>query len=111
MGFAAAGLSQEDDRAVFVDEAQRGEVLDEFGVDAGLEVEVEVFDAAPDGEAGVAQARRQSPVAVGGGLFGDELCEELDVVQSSALACSARVAKHPAAASSLRYPRSAFICS
>ena len=32
VGLAAAGLSEEQDRPVFVDESQAGEVLDEFAV-------------------------------------------------------------------------------
>lgn len=38
----AAGLAWELDRPVVLDEPQRGEILDQFGVDGGLELEVEV---------------------------------------------------------------------
>ena len=64
---------------MLVDEAQAGEVLDEFAVHAGLEVEVEVVDAALEREAGVAHPCCEAPVAVRGGLGGDEPGEELDV--------------------------------
>ena len=56
-----------------------GEVFDEFAVDRGLELEVEVGDPAPVGEPGVAQSGGEAAVAVGGGLFGDEPGEELDM--------------------------------
>ncbi|MEI2705369.1 MAG: hypothetical protein V9E89_08940 [Ilumatobacteraceae bacterium] len=58
---------------------QGGEVLDEFAVNAGLELEVEVLESTPVGEPGVAQPGGESPVAVGGGLLGDEPGEELDM--------------------------------
>ncbi len=79
VGFAAAGLSEQQDGPVLVDEAERREVVDQLAVDGGLELVVEVVDAAPVGEAGVAQPCCEAPVAVGGGLLGDESGEELDV--------------------------------
>ena len=79
VGLAAAGLTEEQDRPVLVDEPQRGEVLDELAVDGGLELEVEVVDGLVEREPGVTQPGRQAPVAGGGGLFGDEPGEELDV--------------------------------
>ena len=44
-----------------------------------MELEVEVVEPSPVGEPGVAQAGGEAAVAVGGGLFGDEPGEELDV--------------------------------
>jgi hypothetical protein len=79
VGLAAAGLAEEQDRPVLVDEPQGGEVLDELAVDRRLELVVEVVDAAPVGELGVTQSGGEAPVAVRGCLFGDEAGEELDV--------------------------------
>src|SRR5690606_33760927 len=79
VGFAAAGLTEEQDRAVLFDEPQGGEVLDEFAVDGGLELEVEVVDGLVEREPGVAQPGGEAPIARRGGFFGDEACEELDV--------------------------------
>ena len=76
---AAAGLSEKQDGPVLVDEPQGREVLDEFAVNGGLELVVEVIDGAPERELGVAQPGSETPVPVGGGLLGDELGEELDV--------------------------------
>ena len=45
----------------------------------GLEVEVELVDSAPVGEAGVAQPGGQAPVGGGRGLFGDDSGQELEV--------------------------------
>jgi hypothetical protein len=42
VGLAAAGLAEEQDWSVLVDEAEGGEVLDELAVDGRLELEVEV---------------------------------------------------------------------
>ena len=79
VGLAAAGLAEEQDRPVLVDEPQRREVLDEFAVDGWLELVVEVVDGAPVREPRVAQPGGEASVAVGGGLLGDQSGEELDV--------------------------------
>ncbi len=79
VGFAAAGLSEEQDRPVLVDEPQGGEVLDELAVDRRLELVVEVLNGAPVREFGVTQSGGEAPVAVCCCLFGDETGEELDV--------------------------------
>ncbi len=79
VGLAAAGLAQEHDRSLFVDEPQGGEVGDELAVNRGLEVEIEVGDAAVEREAGVAHPCGQPAVSVRGGLDGDEAGEVVDV--------------------------------
>ncbi len=73
------GWAEEQDGAVLVDEPQRGEVLDELAVHGRLELEVELVEASPVGEAGVAQPGGEAPVAVRGGLLADEPSEELDM--------------------------------
>lgn len=72
VGHAAAGLSEEQHRSVFLDEAQAGEVLDEFAVNCGPEVEVEVGHAPVEREPRIAHPCCEAPVAVGCGLRGDE---------------------------------------
>ena len=79
VGFAAAGLAQEQDGPVLLDEAQGGEVCDEFGVDAGLELEVEVLDGLVERELRVAQPGCEAPVAGVDGLLVEESGQELDV--------------------------------
>jgi hypothetical protein len=79
VGLAATGLTEEQDRPSGVHEPQRGEVVDEAAVDGGLELEVELGDGLAEREPGVAQPRREAPVAGGVGLFGDQAAEELDV--------------------------------
>jgi hypothetical protein len=79
VGFAAAGLTEEQDRPVLVDEPQRRQVLDQLAVDRWLELVVEVVDAAPVREPRVTQSGRQPAIPVGGCLLGDESGEELDV--------------------------------
>ena len=79
MGFAAAGLAEEQDRSAGLHEPQRGEVVDEGPVDARLELEIELRDGLAEREAGVAQPGREAPVAGGVGLLGDQAGEELDV--------------------------------
>ena len=79
MRLAAAGLAQEQQRAALLDEAQGGQVLHQLAVDGGLEVEVEVLDAAPVGEAGEAQPGGQAPVGGGRRLLGHDPPQVLDV--------------------------------
>ncbi len=54
-------------------------VGDEFGVDAGLELEVEVLDGLVERELRVAQPSCEAPVAGVDGLFVEEPGQELDV--------------------------------
>src|SRR5690606_8020384 len=55
------------------------QVLDQLAINRGLELVVEVVDAAPVREPRVTQPGSQPAVSVGGGLLGDESGEELDV--------------------------------
>jgi len=72
-------VAEEEDGSVLVDEPQRGQVLDELAIDRGLELVVEVVDAAPVREPCVTRPGGEAPVAIGGGLLGDQPGEELDV--------------------------------
>jgi hypothetical protein len=79
VGLAATGLTEEQQGAVLGDEPQRGQVGDEFAVDGGLELEVEVLDGATEGEPGVTQPGGQAAVGGRRCLFGDHLGQELDM--------------------------------
>ena len=79
VGLAAPGLAQEHDGPVLLDEAQAGQVLDQFAVDRRLELEVEVGHAAHVGEAGVTQSSGEPTVGGGGHLFGHHRGQVLDV--------------------------------
>ena len=79
MCLTASWLSEDQDGPVLIDEPQGGEVLDEFAVDRGLDLLVELVDGAPVWKPGTAQACRKAPVAISGGLGGDKAGEELDV--------------------------------
>ncbi len=79
MGFAAAGLSEEQDGPVLFDEPQGGEIVDEFSVDGGLELEVEVVDGSPVRELGVSQSGGESAVSGVAGLFGNDPGEVFDM--------------------------------
>lgn len=81
VGLAAAGLAEQQDRGAVGDEPQAGEVVDEFAVDGGLEVEVEVGQGPAGGEVGEPQPGGQPAVAGGGGLLGDQFGEERGVGQ------------------------------
>ena len=59
--------------SAFFDEAQGGEVRDEFLVDGGLEGEVELVDGLAGGEAREPQPGGQASVAGGGALGGDHV--------------------------------------
>ena len=79
VGLAGAGLAEQQDGPALLDEPQGREVGDEFAVNGGLEVEVELVDGAAEREPRVAQPGGHAPVTRGGGLVADELGEELDV--------------------------------
>jgi hypothetical protein len=76
MRLAASWLAEKQHRAALLDEPQRREVLDQFAVHRGLELEVELVDGASEREPRVAQAGGHPPVAGGGGLAADEFGEE-----------------------------------
>ena len=102
MRLAASWLTEEENWPVLVDEPQGGEVLDELAVDRGLELEVEVLDGLAEREPGVAQPRREPPVAGVDRFLVEQPGEELDVGPLLCLASSARVANTSAARSSFR---------
>ena len=79
MRLAASWLTEEQNRPVLVDEPEGGEVLDEFAVDRGLELEVEVVDGLVEREPGVAEPGGEAPVAGVDRFFIEQAGEELDV--------------------------------
>ena len=64
---------------------KRGQVVDQLAVDAGLELEVEVAQIPPEGEAGEAQSGGQLSIQRGVGLFADDPGQVLDVAPFAAL--------------------------
>jgi hypothetical protein len=81
VALAAAGLAQQQQRVALGDKPQGRQVIDELGVDRGLEVEVELGQGAADREVGKAQPRGHPAVAGGGRLLGHQLGEEGGVAQ------------------------------
>ena len=79
MGFAAPGLTEEQDGPVLLDEPQCGQVLDEFSVQRGLELKVEVGQCPSEREPGKAQSGGQLPVDGGRCLLADDPGQELDM--------------------------------
>lgn len=110
-GLAAPGLTEEEDRSVLLDEAERGQVVDQFAVEGGLELEVEVDQRPPEREPGEAQTGSQLPVDSGCGLLTHHPGQELDVAPFLCFGLFCQVAKHSAERLSPRYPRSSFSCS
>ena len=79
VGLAATGLAQKQHGPVLTDEAQRGQIGHELSIQARLELEIEIVHRPPVGEAGEAQPRREPTVGSRGGLFADDLGQELDM--------------------------------
>jgi hypothetical protein len=79
MRLPASGLTEEQNGPVLLDEPQSGEVLDEFAVDRGLELEVEVRDGLAKREPGVAEPGSETPVAGVDRFLVEQPGEELDV--------------------------------
>ena len=77
--------SEEEDVAVFPDEAAGGELHDLASIDRGVEAEVEVFDRASIAEAGGLDAPGDGAIVADGELVGDDELEELGVTQAVSL--------------------------
>ena len=111
VGLAAPGLAEEEDRPVLLDEPQRGQVVDELSVHAGLELEVEVRKRPPEGEAGEAQPCGQLAVDRGRRLLADHPGQELDVAPFLGLGLFGQGGEALGRSVEPRYPRSSFSCS
>lgn len=79
MCFAAAGLTEEQDRPAGFHEPQRRQVVDELAVHGWLEREVELVDGLAEREPGVTQPCAETAVAGRVCLLCNESRQELDV--------------------------------
>lgn len=111
MGLAATGLAEEEDRPVLLDEPERGQVMDQLGVDGGLELEVEVGQGCRNGKRANRRRAASLRLTVADACSPTTRARNSMWLHSWAFASSARVAKHSAERLSPSYLWSSFICS
>ena len=85
MAFAGAGLADEVDDLMAIDEVELGERQDAVAVERGLEREVEAGQRLDGGEAGHLQRRLDAAALADGELLGEQHLDRLDGADLAAL--------------------------
>ncbi len=75
-------------------EVQLGQVVDDLGVDGGLELEVELFEGLSEREVGEAQPGRQTSLAGGVDLSAQHAGQELEMVRTARRGVCGQLGEH-----------------